>query len=462
MSERLKEEVSLVFGITNRKSLLKHDYFPHALHFFSSRINGQLLHGSTGLRATPHALVLDTHDENVLARVWYGRMVLPPNNAYSPASPNYTFGKLRQSLVHSSTHGEGVVPSGIGCSSPTLQTVIAATSRRSLSEEGGAHDTTCAQDELFCWFGCMSLPEYNISSVFSCTERNLSLECMNPRGQVHLNGEEHGDFFPACTDRTYETHPVTPFPTIDQQDESVCTSDLWTEFLMEESYDHQATLTRPNGTETILLWSIVDNGDGSKKLKARLVFDNVFGWLAIGFANQTDVALNGMLGANILLAMPGGNYDAATGMDLSVGGTVATYKIDEEDTAFRHWQTPIDNEETQTTTTGFEDTDCFTALTFESDHINGQKFTFDGTDEMIWAGNHNDIWMSYHGPLDRARFAIDWNKDEGVVFSGEETESEAVEPETAEPETVEKGVASSGCRVLVPLTMLVLLMIGTV
>jgi hypothetical protein len=408
------------------------------------RINDQLLHDHKSLRATPHALVLDSPTADVLARVWYGRMVLPPNDAYSPALPNYTFGKLRQSLVHSASHGEDV-PLGIGCSSPTQQAVIAATSRRSLSEEGHDEAITCAQDELFCWFGCMSLPEYNISSVYSCAERNLSLECMNPRGQVHENGMEHGDFFPACTDRTHETHPVTPFPTIDQQDENACTSDLWTEFLMEDSYDHKATLTRPNGTETILLWSIVDSGDGSKKLNARLVFDNVFGWLAIGFANPNDPGLNGMLGANILLAMPGGNYSAATGMDLNVDGSVATYKIDEADTAFRHWQTPIDNDETRTTVAGFEESDCFTALTFESDHINGQKFSLDGTDDMVWAGNHNDIWMAYHGPFDRSRFVIDWTKDDEVLFSGEENLGEAeTEPETSDPTTTVDAGATSG------------------
>ena len=401
------------------------------------------MHGHTDLRATPHALVLDTQDEDVLlARVWYGRMVLPPNDAYSPLMPDYTFGQLRQSLVDSSTNGGDALPLGIGCSSPTLQTVIAATSRRSLSEEAhGSSTTTCAQDELFCWFGCMALSDYNLTSAESCTERNLSLECMNPRGQVHENGTEHGDFFPACTNRTYESHPVTPFPTIDVQDEDVCTSDLWNEFVMEESYDHKATLTRPNGTETILLWSIVDNGDGTRKLKARLAFNNVFGWLAIGFANQMDVILNGMHGGNVLLAMPGGNYSAATGMDLSVGGSIATYKIDESETSFRHWQTPIETDETKTTVADFEDSGCFTALTFESDHINGQAFNLDGTDDMIWAGNHNDIWMGYHGPFDRARFVIDWNKDEEVLFSGEENLDET-ETETETETTVD--VASGG------------------
>jgi hypothetical protein len=254
---------------------------------------------------------------------------------------------------------------------------------------------------------------------------------------------DHGDYFPACTDRTYETHPVTPFPMIDQQDEEVCTLDLWTEFLEEEtSYDHMANLTMDGGAEAILFWSIVESEyvDDGKKIKARLAFNNVFGWLALGLANTTDYGLNGMLGANVLLAMPGGNYTAATGLDLSAGGSVATYKISEEDTAFRHWQTPIDTDETRSTVADFEDTGCFTALTFESDHINGQQFNMDGTDEMIWAGNYNDIWMAYHGPS-RARFAIDWNKD-GVLLSGEEeeeAEAEGAEHVEVEQENVDGG-----------------------
>ena len=128
-------------------------------------------------------------------------------------------------------------------------------------------------------------------------------------------------------------------------------------------------------------------------------------------------------------------------------GSVATYKIDEADTAFRHWQTPIDNDETRTTVAGFEETDCFTALTFESDHINGQKFTLDGTDDMVWAGNHNDVWMAYHGPFDRSRFVIDWTKDDEVMFSGEENLEDAeteTETETSDPATVDAGATSGG------------------
>lgn len=232
-------------------------------------------------------------------------MVLLPDDAYFPGmSSTLTFGNIRRSIVDSSSNGKDI-PLGIGCSSPDLKTVLAATARRGLSGEGS---TTCAENELFCWFGCMPLSEFNITSAETCTERKLSLQCMNPRGQVHEDGMDHGDYFPACTDRTYETHPVTPFPMIDQQDEEVCTLDLWTEFLEEDtSYDHMANLTMDGGAEAILFWSIVESEyvDDGKKIKARLAFNNVFGWLALGLANTTDYGLNGMLGANVLLAMPG-------------------------------------------------------------------------------------------------------------------------------------------------------------
>ncbi|KAL3811996.1 hypothetical protein ACHAXA_009614 [Cyclostephanos tholiformis] len=373
-------------------------------------INNKLDKGHTGLRATPHALTLTAHDDH--ARVWYGRMVLAPNDAYFPSVTGVadsTFGEVRQFIIESSTNGD--IPMGIGCSTPNMKAVI--TTARSL-EEGNEEATACTEDELFCWFRCMALADYNLT-FDSCIERNLQVQCMNPRGQVLENGEGHGDYFPECTNRTHESNPVTEFPMIDQQDAAVCTSEKWDEFIGADGYDHMMELTLPNGTETYLLWSVIEDGAGSKKVKARLAFDNVFGWLAIGLANMEDTHLNGMNGASIIMAVPGGNYAADTGLDLSVDGSVATYKIDVEQTAFRFWSTPIETDETKTTVAEFEDTGCFTALTFESDHINGIKFNLNGTDEMIWGGNSNDIWMAYHGSTHRKRFTIDWNPpaDEG-------------------------------------------------
>lgn len=159
------------------------------------------------------------------------------------------------------------------------------------------------------------------------------------------------------------------------------------------------------GPETNLLWSITDNADGTKKLKARLTYNGVFGWLAMGFANKLDTIHNGMNGGKILLMVPGGNYSAVTGLDLSVGSNIGAYVIDDKDSSFRHWV------DTGSAADGanHEHTDCFTALTFESDHISGQKFNLEeGSDEIIWAGNSNDYFVGYHSRDSRARLTINW------------------------------------------------------
>ena len=389
-------------------------------------INNNLIDDRVGLPATPHALSLAINEND--ARVWYGRMVLAPDNAYVPSSltiadtdttSTATYGSIRQSLMNNlnSEEKNGVVP-GIGCSSPNMKAVI-TTSSSSRGLQHGGDDTACAEDELFCWFRCMPLVDYNVEVCFS-TERTLAVKCMNPRGQVLEGGMAHGDYFLECTDRTNETHPVTDFPMIEQQaDDTVCMSDMWDEFIGADDYDHMVELTNVNGTETYLLWTIVEDdatAGGSKKLKARLVFDNVFGYLALGFANKDDTQHNGMNGANIIMAIPGGNYTADKGLDLTVDGSIATYVIHPEESAFRHWQTPIETEDTLSMVRDYEDTGCFTAITFESDHINGIKFNFDGTDEMIWGGNSNDIWMQYHGHEHRSRFTVDWNTGKMAFF----------------------------------------------
>ena len=400
------------------------------MYYFRISINNKLDKGHAGLRATPHALTLTARNDE--ARVWYGRMVLAPNDAYLPSVTgvaDVTFGEVRQFIVDSSASGD--ISSGIGCSTPNTKAVVATS--RSLDSTG---ETECSEDELFCWFRCMPLAEHNIT-FDSCTERNLQVQCMNPRGQVHENGEDHGDYFPECTNRTHVSNPVTEFPKIDQQDAGVCTSEKWDEFIGADGYDHKVDLTNYNGTETYLLWSVVEGEAGTMKVKARLAFDNVFGWLALGFANVEDTHLNGMNGASIIMAIPGGNYAPDAGLDLSVDGSVATYKIDVERTAFRFWDTPIETDETKSMVADFEDTGCFTALTFESDHINGLKFNLNGTDEMIWGGNSNDIWMSYHGHAHRSRFTINWNTGEMSIFVA----PSADEDEGAGDEKVESGVS---------------------
>jgi len=397
-------------------------------------VNNKITDHNMKLRATPHALALTAQGDATKARVWYGLMVLPPKDAHFP-SMDSTFGEARQFLIESHSNGDGI-PMGVGCSSSNMKAVV----HTSRSLEGAENVTEvetslCAENEVYCWHRCMKTEDYGISTE-TCTQRSLKVQCTNPRGQVS-DGDSHGDLFPSCTDKTVISHPVTDYPLIEQQDPSVCSTEMWEEYLDPQDYDHKVELTGVNGTETMLFWSVVDDNEGKKKIKARLAYDARHGWLAIGFADP-EGRHNGMNGGSIILSVPGGNYSAVAGLDLSAGGSVATYQINPMGSSFRHWTDPIENDVTETTVAEFEETDCFTAITFESDHINGKQFNFDGIDDMIWGGNFEDHFVGYHGRTDRARFTLDWNTGD-IVFSGEEEEENVVD-ETVSPASIKSGV----------------------
>merc|ERR1711862_560889 len=64
--------------------------------------------------------------------------------------------------------------------------------------------------------------------------------------------------------------------------------------------------------------------------------------------------------------------------------------------------------------------DCFTALTFETDDINGHTFNVSGIEDLIWGGNTKDYHVGYHGRGNRARFYVNWKSGEGYFWSEEE------------------------------------------
>jgi hypothetical protein len=126
------------------------------------------------LRAAPHAVSMPVHKESQ-ARVWYGRMVLPPFDALHP-DHGQTFGSLRESNIQ----GE---QKDLACSSNMVA--------RQLEE------SSCQGDTLFCWEKCMSPSEYNVSEAI-CQEQGLNLNCTNEARELYVSG--HGQFFPGCID----------------------------------------------------------------------------------------------------------------------------------------------------------------------------------------------------------------------------------------------------------------------
>jgi len=398
-------------------------------------INNRVMDGENGrrhLRATPHAVSLKVHDVSQ-ARVWYGRMVLPPKDAVvatTGSQTTLTYGDIRRRLGETP---DAYIPAGLGCSSPTMR----ALQHSNTPGESNA----CEKGSLFCWARCMTLADYEISEEI-CAEQNLELKCINPRGQF-TTGERHGDFFPACTDSSVA---VTSFPEIPQKDEGTCTSETWKAFVDgpdDVEYDHSFDLTTEKNTGTILQWSVVDEEKGI--VKGRLLFNNVFGWLGFGFANP-DGNHNGMNGGNVLLALPGGNYSAKHGLEVPgmtmpgsdeinvdifkkrsagistqtnpKGSTVFEYQISPDASAFRHWSEPKNTQDSMNVMVD----ECATSMTFETDNINGKKFNMAGMDSMIWAGNSMDYYVGYHGHGNRARFNINWKTGEGEFWMKEPVE----------------------------------------
>eukprot|EP00547_Thalassionema_nitzschioides_P017819 CAMPEP_0194234562 /NCGR_PEP_ID=MMETSP0158-20130606/2255_1 /TAXON_ID=33649 /ORGANISM="Thalassionema nitzschioides, Strain L26-B" /LENGTH=685 /DNA_ID=CAMNT_0038967785 /DNA_START=69 /DNA_END=2126 /DNA_ORIENTATION=- len=378
---------------------------------------------SRKLRATPHYVTLDDKEDAV--RVWFGRMVLPPSDAYS-VKDDKTYGEIRRLL----SDNKQTAPNGLGCSSIHQRALDAA-------PQGDEADGGCPEGKFQCWFRCMDIPAGE-PSIESCTDENdpdLSMKCINPRGQVSWDGMKHGDYYPKCTNSTAEITDVPSLPSEEPfnypQDEDVCTDGAWSEYLTdaEDEFDFVHDLTTTDGdTAAKFFWSVVDNDDGSNKsfIKGRLSFNGLFGWIAFGFANTADGAKkNGMNGAQVLMATPGSplDYSPVTGFDLSKGEEgfrVAEYVIDHSDSAFRHWQDPVGpisisaKSASNVNLAPSVDTshECFTSLDFYQDRIHETEFNTSGMNTMLWAANGEDSFAGYHGRGNRAVFDVEWKTGE--------------------------------------------------
>jgi hypothetical protein len=354
------------------------------------------MHDNNGLklRATPHAVVMPDQD-NDEARVWYGRMVLPPPAAIHPEH-GISFGDIRKGMIHGAMDDLEADSLSLGCS----------VQRRASEEE------SCTADEMMCWHRCQNISFHNVSEEI-CTNRGLQLACMNPRGQLTDGG--HGDYFPGCAE--LDAVNATPYPRLPDypRDNGTCTNIGFASFNYGRGFDHEFDLPHrfvPNGPGGGLLqWSVV--GD---EIHGRLAFNGIFGYLAIGFADL-DGAKNGMHGATLIMALPGGNYSAVTGLDLSLGTQIDNYMISEnkDQSSFRWWQTPIATTRSLTGSASVETNDCYTALYFNTSTIAGRALNVTGGDEMIWGANGEDYFAGYHSGS-AARFHIEWTAGTGAMF----------------------------------------------
>ena len=232
----------------------------------------------------------------------------------------------------------------------------------------------------------------------------------NPRGQLSDGG--HGDYFPACADNATipaET-PYDPLPNF-PRDEDACTD--FEGFYQDDQYDHSVMLT----DDCVFQYKVSEG-----RVQGKLSYSGIFGYIALGFLNEGG-AKNGMHGAQVIMATPGGDYSPITGLDFSLGPEVGEFVIPEDagKSAFRHWfhtaavdvDVAIERQIDAAVEHDVEFNDCYMSLIFDTADIKGRPFELEGMDSLIWAVNIEDTFAGYHDA--RGNFTVEWGTGEHSI-----------------------------------------------
>lgn len=326
------------------------------------------------LRPTPHAL--DLHLSGSSTRVWFGRMFLPPTDAISEAHRGMTFGRLREITIAKSLSSEDHSEGGtVGCSGNLIS--------RELSSD------SCGEDQLFCWMRCMDPTERASPSI--CASQDLAYKCASQYDQIwDSTRDSHGDYNPTCTN---SVAAVTEVPTLDPTPDS-CQEEDWEGFLDEGEYSGKGTFM---DGQLVFLWKLVDGF-----VEAKLAFNGQAGWLSVGLQGPPCTSHPGMNDASIVMGL------VEPEKFTEVGTSVHEYRIADE-SAFRHWNTPLD----PVTFMDAEivDTDCFVSIAFKTQDIGGSPLNMAARNKMIWGVHTTTAHIGYHGYRSRGHFAVDFRED---------------------------------------------------
>ena len=442
---------------------------PHTLIFMLGDGIEQLVNphlraaGRSPLRPVPHAVEMRARADGA-ARAWYGRMVLPPAALIAPDHGGATYGRVRELLKAGTTGDDDGV--ALGCSRDTA-------SRRM---QWAPAVPECAEGTMYCWHRCMNLtgdtlldhphPVHGDYFPFGpdatdCAAQGLKTQCVDALDTLPPSSQ-HGDFFPACTNTTKPkvslaiSHPLPgakppaeepAWGAAPEEGAEACAetdegceftdgphahddscevgSAEWDSFAKLGEYAASRELWGSCGggwgqpgspcLRGVLAWRVVDG-----IVHAKMAVGGLFGWLAFGFENPGGHH-NGMNGAPIVMAMPGGDFDDRTGLDLTQGPQVDEYIINEHGgSAFRLWKEPV--RPASLVGASVETSDCFSSMTFATAAIAGQPLPAAGNATYIWATNNEDSYVGYHGRSNgnRGKLEIDWSV--GVVEAEPEPE----------------------------------------
>jgi hypothetical protein len=336
-------------------------------------------------------------------RLWYGCMVLPPQDALY--NDDVTYGEIRQAAATSTVSSHVTV----GCPDHFRQLEVAADS--------------CAENEIWCWMRCM--PYTDEANPDACALKDMGFNCTSMRDQIwpycapgSYGATCHGDYWPSCTD---SDEMVVPDIVSDPLTPKQCTHGF-VDFLKgpasyanhlelvgsvnSETGGHgnhrQLQMTHDHKQELHLQWEMQD----CKTLRVRLVFNDHLSWLSIGIPHPTGYH-NGMNGAHIIMGTAESGY-YEYGEFKSVPHGVGSYIIHERDSAFRHWAQPEEDE--SLSDAKLEITDCFSALEFAIDMekgIGGWPIEAKEEMEFLFGGHASTTLMGYHGRTLRGKFTLD-------------------------------------------------------
>lgn len=340
-----------------------------------NQVFNRKLPASRQLRAVEHAMHMPVHSAQQ-ARIWYGRMYLPPADAISEEH-GITYGKLRSLLIDAAV--------GRSDSTTAAKALSMGCSRQRRARQLQEED--CGEDTLFCWMTCMPIPEDSREDI--CAAKGQKLACVSQYNQLWREEDGFGDVNPMCTSAT---NWITNAPTMAPRPRNCEDGEQsrFADFLEAEKYTAKLVLVEK---KAVFLFKVLGN-----EVEMKLAYNGRLGYISIGLAGPPGSHLPGMNGASVVMGLRTSNG----------GSSVGEYTLHEELSAFRWWNTtkPVSLSSSEIFTDG-----CRTSLTFRTKSIAGVSLNMAGNNNLVWALDPSNFEYLYHGYGNRGHIVADFSKN---------------------------------------------------
>jgi len=207
----------------------------------------------------------------------------------------------------------------------------------------------------------------------SCMAQASGFNCTNRRDEISIGGKHHGDYNIKCTNSTQLVRGSCELPQINVN--KTTDSAAFQTFLANQGNfagRHDLLLDANGDPEVVFLWNVI-----GERVQALMAFRGEVSWMAVGTENIGG-GLRGMKGSHSVMGLSTSDREFP---DLS---GVHEYKIHDEQSRFRHWNTPYGTP--AITDASITSQNGYSAMQFTTDTIFGQKLNVtSGTNRLIWA-----------------------------------------------------------------------------